>query len=730
MNLHNLTNMRLAKRLTISFGSLTLLALGLSAVSWWGTTSMHRALSAISTESDEEQLAQDIMGDIDNITLNIWGVTTHKDPARKQEFKTEVDKRRAEYKKKFESLQASATDAEKQLLAKIEADVKSGRDVNTRVIELGMGGKDAEAVALFAQEGANRFKAIDREIDELVALKEKSMAHTTLEANALIQKVRWVTFVAVAIVLVLAVFFGVLITRSITRPVNAGVGLLDRMSKGDLTQEIPASLCARGDEMGDLARALAQLSLSLRGSLMEVANSTSTLTVVADGVLVTSQRLSSSAKATSDRSHAVASAAEEACANTSSVASSMEQAAANLASVATATEEMSATVGDIAANSAKARSVSDQAAAQAQAVATVVQQLGKAAQEIGKVTETITNISSQTNLLALNATIEAARAGAAGKGFAVVAHEIKELARQTAAATEDIKIKVASVQASTGSAIGDIEKITGVIKEVGSYVASIAAAIEEQATVTKDVAGNIGQAADGVRDANERVAQTATVSKSIAQDISGVSAQGLAINTDSMHLQEDGDLLMGLTVGLKELLSRFEIGSRTDFAAIKKGHLQWRNRLIEFFEDRQKLATSDLADHHNCPLGHWYDGEGVQQFQHLASFQTLGAQHQSFHAEVAEIVQLWNGGQRAEAREHFRNIVPLTKELFTTLDALSLETVRAIGNGDGPVRPLWSPRQAPVQPDSQDFAWETKSSETRLADDGQRQTHSLHQEAD
>ena len=138
-----------------------------------------------------------------------------------------------------------------------------------------------------------------------------------------------------------------------------------------------------------------------------------------------------------------------------------------------------------------------------------MQKLGQAAQEIGQVTETITNISAQTNLLALNATIEAARAGTAGKGFAVVANEIKELARQTAEATEDIKARIAGIQDSTGTAISDIGQITTVIKDVGGIVASIAAAIEEQATVTKDVAGNIAQASTGVRDANQHVNQTA-----------------------------------------------------------------------------------------------------------------------------------------------------------------------------------------------------------------------------
>ncbi|HEY1310433.1 MAG TPA: methyl-accepting chemotaxis protein, partial [Pseudolabrys sp.] len=150
--------------------------------------------------------------------------------------------------------------------------------------------------------------------------------------------------------------------------------------------------------------------------------------------------------------------------------------------------------------------------------------VGTALAQVAKVSGTIEAIAKQTNLLALNATIEAARAGAAGKGFAVVANEIKELARQTAEATEDIKVKISGMQGSTGAAISDIGQIATVIRDVGGIVASIAAAIEEQAAVTKDVAGNIAQASVGVRDANERVSHTAQVSRSIAQDIAGVNA--------------------------------------------------------------------------------------------------------------------------------------------------------------------------------------------------------------
>jgi methyl-accepting chemotaxis protein len=175
------------------------------------------------------------------------------------------------------------------------------------------------------------------------------------------------------------------------------------------------------------------------------------------------------------------------------------------------------------------------------------------------VTETITNISAQTNLLALNATIEAARAGTAGKGFAVVANEIKELARQTAEATEDIKARIAGIQGSTGTAVSDIGQIATVIKDVGAIVASIAAAIEEQATVTKDVAANIAQASTGVRDANQHVTQTAEVSKSIARDIGNVNAAVADIRQGGEHVEASAVELSKLAEKLQAQVAQFRM---------------------------------------------------------------------------------------------------------------------------------------------------------------------------
>jgi methyl-accepting chemotaxis protein len=139
-----------------------------------------------------------------------------------------------------------------------------------------------------------------------------------------------------------------------------------------------------------------------------------------------------------------------------------------------------------------------------------------------------------------------------------VANEIKELAQQTAAATEDIKSKISGIQASTGGAMGDIEKIAQVIKDVSEIVSSIAAAIEEQSTVTKDVAANIAQASTGVKDANERVSQTASVSQSIAKDIANVNATVTELVTGGDQVQTSSAELSSLAEQLRERVSLFK----------------------------------------------------------------------------------------------------------------------------------------------------------------------------
>ena len=559
----NLNNLKTAKKLALGFGTLAVLLVFIAAAAWWELSAINQHMDIALEQAGKMSKIKDVNTSLDTLYLEMWGLVAAKDTAEKQARQAAINGKREEYRKGLEELKAVAKSQEdKDLLAKLQEAVNGASELNQRVSAMVVKaeGMDAKAVNLFETEGDKQMmEKIDPAINALIAYREKRIQQVDTAAEAAFLRARWMMVIGALVALGLAAFLGTVITRSIVVPIKDCVGLTEVLAQGDFSKEVPEALRQRGDEMGDLARGFHTMVGNTRKLLHEVTGGVQTLASSATELSAVSAQTTNAVKSMSEKTSTVAAAAEEASANTTSVAASMEQAATNLASVASATEEMSATVGEIASNSEKARAISEQATSQAQTISALMQQLGRAAQEIGKVTETITDISSQTNLLALNATIEAARAGAAGKGFAVVANEIKELARQTAAATEDIKSKIAGVQTSAGSAIADIEKISGVIKDVGAIVSSIAASIEEQAVVTKDVAGNISQASAGVRDSNERIAQTATVSKSIARDMTGVNDAVGDIRQGGEQVQASTLELSKLAEQLKATAGQFKV---------------------------------------------------------------------------------------------------------------------------------------------------------------------------
>ncbi len=481
----------------------------------------------------------------------------------------------------------------------------------------------------------------------------------------------------IALITALLLIFGAvtawLVAIAITKPIKTGIDELERIKDGDMTREMPPSLCARKDEAGELARGIQSMVERLREMLGEISGGVEAMSASSTDLSAVSGQMAARVREMSERANTVAVAAEESSANTASVSEAMEQMAENITSVAGATEEMSATIGEVASNSEKARSISNEAMQQADEVSAAMQELGRAAREIGHVTETITNISAQTNLLALNATIEAARAGAAGKGFAVVAGEIKELAHQTASATEDIKARISGIQASTEGAITNIEKIGGVIQHVSEIVSTIAVAIEEQSVVTRDVAGNISQASAGVRDSGERVAQTAEVSQSIARDIAQVNAAVSEVGRNGESVQSSAMDLSNLALRFQQLVGRFRLQKAGFFdpGPIKVAHQGWVSRAAGLLAGRQALTANEVTDHHQCMLGKWYYGDGMKQCGNLAVFRALEAPHAELHSRVREIANLMAAGKRKEASDEFEALVELSHSLCRQIDQLA-----------------------------------------------------------
>lgn len=374
-----------------------------------------------------------------------------------------------------------------------------------------------------------------------------------------VKQIQW-GIAALCIILMAAIgvplFFS---TRSVVKPINRTVLMLKDIAQGegDLTKRLEI---IKKDEIGELAGWFNSFLDKLQGMMRKIADNTGVIDRSSEEFSEIAIQLSSGAGDTSTRATNVSASAEEMSANLNSVAAAMEESATNVNVVATASEEMNATINEIAQNAEKARSVADQAVQKASMASGQMDTLNQAATGIGKVVETITEISEQVNLLALNATIEAARAGEAGKGFAVVANEIKELARQTSAATLEIKAKIENIQGSTDVTGKGISEISAVIHKVNEIVSTIATAVEEQSAATSEIASNVAQASQGIQDVNENVNQSSTVAAEISSDIALVNQSSGEIADSSDQVRNSAEGLRQMAAELKTIVSSFKVG--------------------------------------------------------------------------------------------------------------------------------------------------------------------------
>ncbi|MCA0145643.1 methyl-accepting chemotaxis protein [Blastococcus sp. LR1] len=302
----------------------------------------------------------------------------------------------------------------------------------------------------------------------------------------------------------LAVLFAVIASvaaaRSVVRPLRRVQASLDAVAQGDLTR--PAGVHSR-DEVGQMAAALTTAQDSLRRLVSSVVAS-------ADAVAASSEELSAS-------SGQISASAEETSAQSGVVAGAAEEVSRSVQTVAAGAEEMGLSIREISQNAAEASQVAARAVTAAETTTVTVAKLGESSAEIGNVVKVITSIAEQTNLLALNATIEAARAGEAGKGFAVVANEVKELAQETAKATEDIARRVEAIQKDTGAAVGAIEEISAIVGQISDRQTTIASAVEEQTATTSEMSRSVQEAAGGAGQIADNIGSVSTAAESTTQ---------------------------------------------------------------------------------------------------------------------------------------------------------------------------------------------------------------------
>lgn len=362
---------------------------------------------------------------------------------------------------------------------------------------------------------------------------------------------------SLSMILFILVSYSVL-RRSVIRPIlSTGIMLKDISDgEGDLTKRLDIK---SNDEIGDLARYSNMFIEKLQRIIGTISGNADTIASAASNLSTTSSQIAANAVEMTAQTATVASATEQATTNINTISMSANEMSGYLASVVSAVEEMSVSISEVAQNCHKELQIAEQANTHAQSSKDKMDMLGVAAKSIGTIVVTINEIADQTNLLALNATIEAASAGEAGKGFAVVASEVKELAKQTAKATQEIEMQVADIQSNTASAAKAMELVLMVVDEVNTISRSIVGAIEEQSVTINDVSRNISNVNTHVRDVAKNVGESALGLSEVSNTTASVNAAVLKTAHDVEQIKNSTNDLAELSENLKRLMSQFKI---------------------------------------------------------------------------------------------------------------------------------------------------------------------------
>jgi len=340
-------------------------------------------------------------------------------------------------------------------------------------------------------------------------------------------------------------------------PLKRMLEVLDKARAGKFATRVVLNF-PRRDELGQVAEGLNWLLEKLERVMNDVHGKAAEVVSSTDGVTAVTEEMTKGVQDVSERTGTIAAAAEEMATTIKRMADSTETVTANVRGVAESIQQMTSSVSEIARSAEHVSSVASDAAGLARTSNENIGILGQSANDVGNVIEVIQDIAEQTNLLALNATIEAARAGDAGKGFAVVATEVKELAKQTRTATEDIRKRIEGIQTAIHSAMQSISDIAKAIGDVHEASRSIASAVEEQSITAKEIAKSVSQATEGVESVGHGITETATVSQEMSKNIIEVG-QAIRQTADGIQFARDvaGQLSM-MTKQLQDTVKSFE----------------------------------------------------------------------------------------------------------------------------------------------------------------------------
>ncbi|MEM1227127.1 MAG: methyl-accepting chemotaxis protein [Planctomycetota bacterium] len=355
--------------------------------------------------------------------------------------------------------------------------------------------------------------------------------------------------------LTLSVGIAIMLSRSIVGPLGV---LVHRIREAEANYDLKVRFPVNGkDEIGVIATSLNSFIKNLHETISHVGDSTRSVVDASSQLTSTASELTDGAKTTKQHSSAANSTANAMNAEMADIAETTESMNCSFRNVSDSMEQLSQSIGEIAENATQASSVASEATALTNASRSIVGELDASAAEIGNVISVIQDIAEQTNLLALNATIEAARAGDAGKGFAVVATEVKELASQTARATEEVRQRISEIQASTDQTVGSIEQISNVIAQVDAVSTNIAAAVEEQSVTTSAINRSMSETTVASQKVYAVIQNSANSSTSLLESMVAVETAANSTAAGADQTRNAGESLATLADDVESLLQKF-----------------------------------------------------------------------------------------------------------------------------------------------------------------------------
>ncbi len=591
-----LKSIRVGPRLVLGFSSVLVILLVITGVSIFRISHLSGSMEGLVKQDFAEQNnAANLLFQVYANSLRLGTLVTSSDPAEAAALKSDIQEEQIKIDERFERLVEAAAKS-KDATPVDEMISAAGKLFNAtnQLYKVHADGNREADIAFFQKEMVPLRSVYLEKVKGAYDEQSRRIQKSEQEARAVSNKTRiqivWMGIIAV----VTGITAAALILRSLVPPIRKTMVVLGAVANGDLSQTLEIDT---QDELGAMAASLNTAVTSMKKSIEEVqhlrereklhaeeldlkidhllevvdaaAHGDLTLRIELQGSdaigkvgeatarllenfrlgIMTFSRSAESLATTSEKLSSLGvqmnTHADETASQARLVSSSARDVSTYLQTVAASSEEMAASIREISVNASESATIASSAVRIGETTTVMMGRLGESSQEIGQVIKVITSIAQQTNLLALNATIEAARSGEAGKGFAVVANEVKELAKATADATQDISRKVAAIQEDTKGAIDAIGNMSGVIAKINEISSTIAAAVEEQTATTNEIGKNVTQAATG----SEAIARNISCTADVAQ-----SAQQGAFDN-----QRTAEQLSLMSSELKSLVNQFKV---------------------------------------------------------------------------------------------------------------------------------------------------------------------------